>query len=272
MGRAPAPAGRGQGPHRRGRDVGCAFLHRPGPAGLDPVDRRSPRAVTCSCTSQWWTNSAARASPPRPRAAAARSTPSMGTLLQGLTTAVISVPIGIMTAIYLVEYGRGPARQAPCRFMVDILTGIPSIVAALFIYACGSRPSASSGSASPSSPRAGAADGPGRRALHRGDAQAGARTSCARRRTPSACRSGRRSSGSCCRRRSPASSPASLLGLARVMGETAPLLILGPYTQVDRNRTCSAAHADAAHHDQPGPHSTARADRRRPCLGRGAAP
>lgn len=51
----------------------------------------------------------------------------------GLCT-LISVPIALLVAIYLVEYGRGPlARTAT--FMVDILTGIPSIVAALFIYA-----------------------------------------------------------------------------------------------------------------------------------------
>jgi len=57
-----------------------------------------------------------------------------GTLIQGLVTAVIAVPIGVMTAIYLVEYGRGRLATA-VSFMVDILTGIPSIVAALFIYA-----------------------------------------------------------------------------------------------------------------------------------------
>lgn len=57
-----------------------------------------------------------------------------GTVIQGLVTAAIAVPIGVMTAIYLVEYGRGRLAKA-VSFMVDILTGIPSIVAALFIYA-----------------------------------------------------------------------------------------------------------------------------------------
>ncbi|MDQ1601337.1 MAG: phosphate transport system permease protein, partial [Actinomycetota bacterium] len=38
------------------------------------------------------------------------------------------------TAIYLVEYGRGKFAKA-VSFMVDVLTGVPSIVAALFIYA-----------------------------------------------------------------------------------------------------------------------------------------
>ncbi|HET7659649.1 MAG TPA: phosphate ABC transporter permease PstA [Oryzihumus sp.] len=57
-----------------------------------------------------------------------------GTLIQAAVTAVIAVPIAVMTAIYLVEYGRGRFARA-VSFMVDILTGIPSIVAALFIYA-----------------------------------------------------------------------------------------------------------------------------------------
>ncbi len=58
----------------------------------------------------------------------------VGTLLQALVTAAISVPIAVMTAVYLVEYGRGRLARA-VSFTVDILTGIPSIVAALFIYA-----------------------------------------------------------------------------------------------------------------------------------------
>lgn len=59
----------------------------------------------------------------------------VGTLLQGLFCAVISIPIGIFVAIYLVEYGAGTRLARVTTFMVDILTGVPSIVAALFIYA-----------------------------------------------------------------------------------------------------------------------------------------
>ncbi|MFC3775024.1 phosphate ABC transporter permease PstA [Mycolicibacterium holsaticum] len=59
----------------------------------------------------------------------------VGTLLQGLVCAVISIPIGIFVAIYLVEYGGGTRMGKLTTFMVDILTGVPSIVAALFIYA-----------------------------------------------------------------------------------------------------------------------------------------
>ncbi|GHG36206.1 MULTISPECIES: phosphate ABC transporter permease PstA [Amycolatopsis] len=59
----------------------------------------------------------------------------VGTLLQGLVCAVIAVPIGMLVAIYLVEYGRNGRLAKATTFMVDILSGVPSIVAALFIYA-----------------------------------------------------------------------------------------------------------------------------------------
>ncbi|WP_410563443.1 phosphate ABC transporter permease PstA [Amycolatopsis sp. cmx-4-61] len=59
----------------------------------------------------------------------------IGTLLQGLVCAVIAVPIGLLVAIYLVEYGRNGKLAKATTFMVDILSGVPSIVAALFIYA-----------------------------------------------------------------------------------------------------------------------------------------
>jgi phosphate transport system permease protein len=58
----------------------------------------------------------------------------VGTLEQVALCSLISVPIAVMVGIYLVEYGRGPLAKATT-FMVDILSGVPSIVAALFIYA-----------------------------------------------------------------------------------------------------------------------------------------
>jgi phosphate transport system permease protein len=59
----------------------------------------------------------------------------VGTVLQGLMCAVISIPIGVFVAIYLVEYGGESRLGKVTSFMVDVLTGVPSIVAALFIYA-----------------------------------------------------------------------------------------------------------------------------------------
>ncbi|MFQ6324843.1 phosphate ABC transporter permease PstA [Nocardia sp. CWNU-33] len=57
-----------------------------------------------------------------------------GTVVQTAVAAVIAVPLGIMAAVYLVEYGRGWLAKTTT-FMVDILAGVPSIVAALFIFA-----------------------------------------------------------------------------------------------------------------------------------------
>jgi phosphate transport system permease protein len=58
----------------------------------------------------------------------------LGTLIITGLTAVISVPIGLLTAIYIVEYGTGRLKRA-ITFLVDVMTGIPSIVAGLFAYA-----------------------------------------------------------------------------------------------------------------------------------------
>ncbi|MCS5714744.1 phosphate ABC transporter permease PstA [Herbiconiux sp. CPCC 205716] len=58
----------------------------------------------------------------------------VGTLeITGMAT-LISVPVGLLTAIYLVEYGRGHLARA-ITFLVDVMTGIPSIVAGLFAFA-----------------------------------------------------------------------------------------------------------------------------------------
>lgn len=59
----------------------------------------------------------------------------IGTFVQTILATIISVPIGIFTAIYLVEYSRGGLLSRLTTFMVDILSGVPSIVAALFVFA-----------------------------------------------------------------------------------------------------------------------------------------
>lgn len=59
----------------------------------------------------------------------------MGTIMVTALAAVISVPIGIFTAIYLVEYGKKNRISTAITFLVDVMTGIPSIVAGLFAVA-----------------------------------------------------------------------------------------------------------------------------------------
>lgn len=58
-----------------------------------------------------------------------------GTLLITLAAAIISIPIGLFTAIYLIEYGNDNRLARGITFLVDVMTGIPSIVAGLFAYA-----------------------------------------------------------------------------------------------------------------------------------------
>lgn len=58
----------------------------------------------------------------------------IGTLLVSLIAAAIAVPLGIFTAIYLVEYGGKTRFGRAVSFFVDVMTGVPSIVAGLFIY------------------------------------------------------------------------------------------------------------------------------------------
>jgi phosphate transport system permease protein len=54
-----------------------------------------------------------------------------GTLIITGLTALMSIPVGILTAIYLVEYGKGKLARG-ITLMVDVMTGIPSIVTGLF--------------------------------------------------------------------------------------------------------------------------------------------
>lgn len=58
----------------------------------------------------------------------------LGTLEQVAIAAVLAVPLGLAVAIYIVEYGRGRFASV-VRFLVDVMTGLPSIVAGLFIFA-----------------------------------------------------------------------------------------------------------------------------------------
>ena len=58
----------------------------------------------------------------------------IGTVEQVALASLISVPLGLLVAVDLVEYRRGRFSQA-VRFVVDVMTGLPSIVAGLFIFA-----------------------------------------------------------------------------------------------------------------------------------------
>jgi phosphate transport system permease protein len=58
----------------------------------------------------------------------------VGTLEQVAIAIALAVPFGLLVAVFLTEYGQGRLASS-VRFIVDVMTGIPSIVAGLFIYA-----------------------------------------------------------------------------------------------------------------------------------------
>ncbi|MFB1294779.1 phosphate ABC transporter permease PstA [Mycobacterium sp. pW049] len=84
-------------------------------------------------SSTWWTNSQAGMTAFAAGGGAYHAI--VGSLLQAAVCALISIPVGVFVGIFLVEYGGGTRLGKITTFMVDILTGVPSIVAALFIYA-----------------------------------------------------------------------------------------------------------------------------------------
>lgn len=59
----------------------------------------------------------------------------IGTIEQVGLASLIAIPVGVLTAVYLVEYGRDSKLAKTVTFFVDVMTGVPSIVAGLFIFA-----------------------------------------------------------------------------------------------------------------------------------------
>jgi phosphate transport system permease protein len=57
-----------------------------------------------------------------------------GTLVITLTATLMAVPLGILAAVYLNEYGKKNRLAQVIRTMSDVMTGVPSIVMGLFIY------------------------------------------------------------------------------------------------------------------------------------------
>lgn len=73
--------------------------------------------------------------PRQPRSSSGGIGPAIaGTLLTTGFAALLAIPLGVLGAIYLNEYGRQNALARTIRTMADVMTGVPSIVMGLFIY------------------------------------------------------------------------------------------------------------------------------------------
>jgi phosphate transport system permease protein len=58
----------------------------------------------------------------------------LGTLQIVALASVIAIPTGVGVALFLVEYGKKTVFAQFVRYLVDVMTGVPSIVFGLFIY------------------------------------------------------------------------------------------------------------------------------------------
>lgn len=58
----------------------------------------------------------------------------MGTLIMVGIAALLSIPVGVMTAIFLAEFSQGSAIASGIRFITTVLSGVPSIVVGVFAY------------------------------------------------------------------------------------------------------------------------------------------
>lgn len=56
-----------------------------------------------------------------------------GTVMQVVFASVIAIPLGVLVGILLVEFSESKLAK-PTTFMVDVLAGVPSIVAAIFVF------------------------------------------------------------------------------------------------------------------------------------------
>lgn len=58
----------------------------------------------------------------------------VGTAVMVGLASVVSIPLGIFGAVYLVEYGKGNWLARLIRFFSDVMTGVPSVFVGLFVY------------------------------------------------------------------------------------------------------------------------------------------
>src|SRR5262249_16845226 len=58
----------------------------------------------------------------------------VGTLLSVGVASLIALPLGVLGAIYLNEYGKNSPLARTIRTMADVMSGVPSVIMGLFIY------------------------------------------------------------------------------------------------------------------------------------------
>lgn len=58
----------------------------------------------------------------------------VGTVTITLAASVLAIPLGVLGAIYLNEYGKQNRLARLLRFLADVMTGVPSVIMGVFVY------------------------------------------------------------------------------------------------------------------------------------------
>jgi phosphate transport system permease protein len=72
--------------------------------------------------------------PPSQRPGPGMGPAVVGTIVITLTAAAMAIPLGVLGAVYLHEYGKKGRLASVLRFLADVMTGVPSIIMGLFIF------------------------------------------------------------------------------------------------------------------------------------------
>jgi phosphate transport system permease protein len=75
-----------------------------------------------------------QAEPPPRREGGGYAAGFVGTLIMVTWASLMAIPVGILAAVYIVDYGRGFLTKV-IRFFTDVMTGIPSVFVGLAVYA-----------------------------------------------------------------------------------------------------------------------------------------
>jgi phosphate transport system permease protein len=72
--------------------------------------------------------------PPPPKPVYGMQPAIVGTIIITGLAALLAIPLGVLGAIYLNEYGKQKRLARFLRFLTDVMTGVPSVVMGVFVY------------------------------------------------------------------------------------------------------------------------------------------
>jgi len=113
-----------------GKIISPGFLSRDIPSSASSQELSSDCATLNKYDPSAKCDSAKKVEAPKPGMGPA----VVGTLITTALSGLLSIPLGVLAAIYLNEYGKRHRLARFIRFMTDVMTGVPSIVMGIFVY------------------------------------------------------------------------------------------------------------------------------------------